>query len=66
MNDDVEKPKAVKGGKREGSGRKPLDSDDSTAMMAFRVTRKLKDEITNRGGSEWLRQVVTRAIQENW
>lgn len=58
--------KSRRGGKREGSGRKPLDSAADSLIVGFRASPALKQEITNRGGSEWLRSVVIRAIEFNW
>lgn len=54
------------GGKRESAGRKSVGDENGGVIVAFRTSKAIKDEVTKRGGSEWLRQVVVRAITEGW
>lgn len=62
----TKKEKSTHGGKREGSGRTPVGTEGVSPIVAFRASAELKAEITKRGGSEWVRQVVVRAIVEDW
>jgi hypothetical protein len=52
------------GGKREGSGRKPLTLDgEPMVVITARVRPDQKEGVAARGGSEWLRQAIDLAIK---
>jgi hypothetical protein len=55
----------VRGGQREGSGRKPLAAGEQSVTMQFRVPAEVKAEIMDRGGSEWIRQLVMLALRKS-
>lgn len=54
----------ARGGQRDGSGRKPLASGEQSVTMQFRVPVAVKAEIMDRGGSEWIRQLVMLALRK--
>ncbi len=53
-----------RGGVRDGSGRKPLVAGEQSVTMQFRVPMEVKAEIMDRGGSEWIRQLVMLALRK--
>lgn len=49
----------VRGGFREGSGRKPLHEDGATTcILSVRIRADQKAKVEALGGSEWIRQVI--------
>lgn len=51
-----------RGGPRAGAGRKATLSDVPSVHFAFRLPREMRDEVQQRGGGAWLREIITREL----
>lgn len=52
------------GGKRAGSGRKPLYPGEKTVMVGLKITQRQHDTFKELGGADWLRATLDRMQKE--
>jgi len=64
MQTKANKPRDGWGGKRAGSGRKPLCSGEKTVMVGLKLTQKQCDLFKELGGADWLRATLDRMQKE--
>lgn len=54
-------PKSKRGGSRAGAGRKPIEGTPFTDFIIIRVTPDQKSIFLQKGGSRWVRSLITQA-----